>query len=214
MPHSHPNLRSAWPRVPRECSLTFRRGENSVSRACEGDKEGVAPVIDLLPAVCRDPLSEEAVVIGQDHGVLGPVRFEELRRALDVREQEGRRGRTRSLHVGIIPHGSTGCHADGRAGSGVGLAAGNRSSAPIHCGVGASSPQRGRACHCLAARTSSSGPSSSLSQLTPGRSPPARPRRDLQPPETVRRGVGRQVASAPRTGRLPAQVTCRDGRLR
>src|SRR6478609_8802261 len=42
----------------------------------------------------------------------------------------------------------------------------NESSAPIHFGIAASSPSRGRLCHCLAATAKSSSPSTSFSQLT------------------------------------------------
>jgi hypothetical protein len=95
--HARSNDRRVWPPVPRKCSLTFRRRVNGVSCTSERDEEGVALVIDLLPAVCRELLPKEAVMIGQDPSVLGPVRFEEL--GLDVVRQS----RVPTEPQGLVP---------------------------------------------------------------------------------------------------------------
>jgi hypothetical protein len=76
------------------CERLLARGgrEDGVLRTCKGDKERVALVVDLPAAVDAERFSNEAMVIGEDVGVLAAMRAEKLRRTFYVREQKGRRG--------------------------------------------------------------------------------------------------------------------------
>src|SRR5262249_36269058 len=70
----------------------------------EGDEERVTLVVDLRPAVGCERLAEDAVVVGERLGVPFSQLFEQRRRTLDVREQEGRSGRGVLAHAAIIAH--------------------------------------------------------------------------------------------------------------
>ena len=88
--HPDPELPPVRPRVAGEGSLPLARRPERVARPREGDEEGVALRVDLVPAVRRERLAEEPPVILEHRGVpLGAEVPQQPRRALDVREQEG-----------------------------------------------------------------------------------------------------------------------------
>ena len=90
--HTHLDECSSGPRVGCERFLARGGREDGVLRTCKGDKERVALVVDLPAAVDAERFPNEAMVIGEDVGVLAAMRTEKLRRTFNVREQKGRRG--------------------------------------------------------------------------------------------------------------------------
>ena len=76
----------------RQRGLRLARGGDGSRRGRKGDEEGVALGVDLDAAVGGEGVAQEAAVLGQRIGVaLGAEGVEQLRRALDVGEQEGDR---------------------------------------------------------------------------------------------------------------------------
>jgi hypothetical protein len=65
-----------------------RGREHGLLRTREGDEERVALVVDLRATVGAERLAEKAMAVGEDRCVVVPVESEELRRALDVGEEE------------------------------------------------------------------------------------------------------------------------------
>ena len=76
---------------PRLSERLLRRGggRNCVRGPSERDEEGISLRVDLDPAVLVDRLADDAMVPGQDVRVLVAELMEQLRRALDVGEEEG-----------------------------------------------------------------------------------------------------------------------------
>jgi hypothetical protein len=100
-PHPH-----AEPRLG-EGPLRSGGGGRGVACALEDDEEAVARRVDLDPAVSGARPADGAPVVAAKPGELGTELAHELRRALDVGEQEGdgagRKVGPRRLHAAIVP---------------------------------------------------------------------------------------------------------------
>src|SRR5690606_35880640 len=77
------------PCVRGEGALDGGRGGHGVRRPLEGDEEPVAGRVHLGAAVGGQRLADDPVVRREGVGVGGPEPLEQLRRALDVAEEEG-----------------------------------------------------------------------------------------------------------------------------
>ncbi len=87
--HAHAQLGALGPVVRRERALTVRGRGGRVARAGEDVEEGVALRVDLLAAVRGERLAEEALVRLEHAAVAVAQLFQQLRRSLDVGEEEG-----------------------------------------------------------------------------------------------------------------------------
>jgi hypothetical protein len=87
--HADPYLLSVGPGVARERALRGEGSGDCVLCAGEGDEERVTLRVDLVAARFLEGGAEQALMIGQDVSVLVAKRFQQARRALDVREEEG-----------------------------------------------------------------------------------------------------------------------------
>src|SRR6476469_1500110 len=76
-------------RIGPDRRLTFGRRREGVPGAGESDEEGVALGVDLNAAVAGERLAQEAPVLGQCIRVGVAELVQQLRRALDVGEEEG-----------------------------------------------------------------------------------------------------------------------------
>jgi hypothetical protein len=74
--------------VRSEGELGLDGGRSRIARVLEDDEELVAAMIDDVPACLRDHVAHEAAVIVEELGVGVAETADELRRALDVGEDE------------------------------------------------------------------------------------------------------------------------------
>ena len=88
--HPYPKLRVIRPRVLCQPVLAGDRRRHGVLRPSKGDEEGVALGVDFVPVVLGEHLSEDPLVIRERIPVaLTSKALEQLRRTLNVREEEG-----------------------------------------------------------------------------------------------------------------------------
>jgi len=85
-----------------ECGLRLTGRYERVSRPREGDEEGVALSVDLDAAAPLERLAQRPSVIGERIRVGVAQLVEQLRRALDVGEEEGDGARRELTHPPII----------------------------------------------------------------------------------------------------------------
>ena len=97
---AHPDLDldAFGPRVRVEVALGRHRGGESVLPTGEGDEERVALRVDLVTAVSRHGLADDALVLGKHFCVVRADLLEQLRRTLDVSEEEGDRPARKLRH--------------------------------------------------------------------------------------------------------------------
>ena len=92
-PHPHSQLPALRPALGRERPLPVQGGRDSVARRGERDEERVALSVDLVAAVTREGIAQEAAVGRERIAVALPELVEKRRRPLDVREEKGDRSR-------------------------------------------------------------------------------------------------------------------------
>jgi hypothetical protein len=81
---------SLRPRLLSQGPLGRRSGLDGVARAREDREERVPFPVDLDPTAAVERLADQVVVLRQDLAVVvAAERFQQARRPLDVREQEG-----------------------------------------------------------------------------------------------------------------------------
>ena len=90
------------PGVAGERPLRFHRAQHGLVRASKRVEEGVALGVDLVAAVGGEGLPQEPLVLGQNLRPAPTQLPDELRRALDVGEQEGDGARRKLAHALII----------------------------------------------------------------------------------------------------------------
>ena len=88
-PHADVDL--AGPRLRCVCALRLDGRGDGVSRTREHEEEGVALRVDLDPVASRERVTDDPPVRGQHLAVVVAEALEELRRVLDVGEDEGDR---------------------------------------------------------------------------------------------------------------------------
>src|SRR5215203_5261013 len=94
-PHSDGNL---------ERLLRLVRGRERARGSREGDEESVALRVDLDATVALDRLSQDAMVLAECLVVgLGAKLVQQVRRALDVREEEGDGAGGQRAHRRMMP---------------------------------------------------------------------------------------------------------------
>ena len=89
--HSHAHLASLRPWVPAQHPLRLGGGLCGGTRSGEDVEERVTLGVDLLAAVARERLAQDASMGGEQLAVQVAQVREQLRRAFDVREQKGDR---------------------------------------------------------------------------------------------------------------------------
>ena len=107
MAHSHTHLASLRPWVLAQDPLRLGGGFCSGTRTREDVEERVPLGVDLLAAVARERLAQDASMGGQQFAVQVALVREQLRRAFDVREQKGDRATldlTRKPHLPSHEH--------------------------------------------------------------------------------------------------------------
>src|SRR5439155_14492949 len=87
-PHSHAHLDPAGPFVRGERELSLEGGGGRLACVLEDDKELVAAMIDDVPACLRNRIAQQATVVVEQLGVVVAELSHELRRALDIGENE------------------------------------------------------------------------------------------------------------------------------
>jgi C4-type Zn-finger protein len=86
-------------------ALDLGGSAHGVLSTVEGHEERVALVVDLRSAEVDEDRSQQAMMLFQQRRVALAEGREQLRRALDVREQERRSGSAVLAHAAIIAHG-------------------------------------------------------------------------------------------------------------
>ena len=89
--HAHSDLAVVGPAVVGEGELGGHRARHSRRRLLEDDEQGVAPRAHFLAAVAAEGGPHELVVSGEEGGIAVAEALEEMRRPLQVREEEGER---------------------------------------------------------------------------------------------------------------------------
>src|ERR671935_149954 len=90
------------PRIPRRANSSVGNGVGGGPGVLEREEELVAARVDLVTACGRESLPDEAAVVGEDAGVGVAELVHELRRALDVGEEE-RDGSVRKVtHASLL----------------------------------------------------------------------------------------------------------------
>jgi hypothetical protein len=87
--HADPQLSATGPSVFCQRPLSVDSRGLGVLCAPEGDEEGVALGVDLLPIVLRKGGPQQAMVVGARLGIALPELFEQTRRTFDVRKEKG-----------------------------------------------------------------------------------------------------------------------------
>jgi hypothetical protein len=87
--------------VRRELALGRDRAGDRVLRTREGEEEGVALRVDLLPAGLSEPVAQDSPVVAVDLAVPVAELLEKACRPFDVREEE----RDGSAGQGRLGHG-------------------------------------------------------------------------------------------------------------
>ena len=90
------------PGVAGERTLRFHRAQHGLVRASKRVEESIALGVDLVAAVGGEGLPQEPLVLGQNLRPAPTQLPDELRRALDVGEQEGDGARRKLAHALII----------------------------------------------------------------------------------------------------------------
>ncbi len=100
--HAHADDLSAWPVRGRMRTLCFYRRGHGVSCAREGEEECVSLGIDLDAVVGTESATSDSSMRGQDVGILVAEPLEQLRRVLDVGEEERHRPSRQLGHAAIV----------------------------------------------------------------------------------------------------------------
>src|SRR6266540_620999 len=87
--HPDANLHSVAPRVRGERPLRCNGGRDGVPRTAEGDEKGVSLRVDLDAAALGERRPKKTAMFGKHVAVVLPQPFDELGRAIDVREEKG-----------------------------------------------------------------------------------------------------------------------------
>ena len=101
--HSDLDLGAFGPRMRVKVALRRHRGPDSVLPAGESDEERVALCVDLVTAVSRHGLADDALVLGKHFCVVRADLLEQLRRPFDVGEEEGDRPARKLGHRRSLP---------------------------------------------------------------------------------------------------------------
>jgi len=88
---SDAELLAVRPFVRHECALGSDGSQDRIPGPRERDEERVALGIDLLAAVRRKRIAKELLMLGEDSAVAVAEALQQLRRSLDVGEEERRR---------------------------------------------------------------------------------------------------------------------------
>jgi hypothetical protein len=115
-PHSHPH------RGRDESALGIGRGSDGIRGSGESDEEGIALRVDLDSAVLGERVSQDAPLLGEDVRIRVTELMEQLRRALDVGEEEGDCAGRQLCHAGQVNRlgggaSSAGCGRGGGTGN-------------------------------------------------------------------------------------------------
>ena len=103
--HAHADGLPVGPVRGRMCALCFDRSRNGISRAREGEEECVSLGIDLDAVVATERATNDSSVRGQDFGIPVAEPLEQLRRVLDVGEDERHRSGRQRGHAAIVLRG-------------------------------------------------------------------------------------------------------------
>jgi hypothetical protein len=137
-PHADAHLDAIRPGMAFEGALSVDRARHRVARARERHEERVSLRIDLAAAMCLEALAEDPLVVGQQLAVPVAEPLDELRRSLDVGEEQRDRARWKLVHRRSIARrgGGIHCHcvrsdvrraSETRGAASTGAAAGGRS---------------------------------------------------------------------------------------
>jgi hypothetical protein len=108
--HPHPELAAIGPRMLRQRPLRGGRRDHGVLRPRECDEQRVSLRVDLVPSPLASGSTEHTEMVGEDIGVAVSKLSSELRRALDIGEQErdGPLGKRRRVGIVHFARGLTG----------------------------------------------------------------------------------------------------------
>src|SRR5205823_5522381 len=81
-------------------ALRSDRCGDSISGTGESDEEGIALRVDLAAAILLEGMTQQASALRQHAGIALAQLLEQLRGALDIREEEGERSRWKMTHGG------------------------------------------------------------------------------------------------------------------
>jgi hypothetical protein len=99
--HADAHLAATWPRVAPQRALRVNRGGDGVARARKREEERVSLRVHLGAAAGAERLAHDSPVVAHHLGVVVAQFLQELRRALDVREDERDRPTGDRCHSGV-----------------------------------------------------------------------------------------------------------------